>query len=70
MNIETGEVRSIEDITPREMASGLWIKLKKGYTPKSPVSDADRARIIKAEIKRLARIEKSARIAAAAKESA
>lgn len=54
MNIETREVRDVEDLTPRELASGKWIELKT-YVPKTPVSDRDYRRILLAEERRLNR---------------
>lgn len=68
MNIETGEVRNVADLSDDEKRSGNWIplcgKMKRKYAQKQPVTDEDRRRIIAAEAKRLRK--KAARLDAAA----
>lgn len=59
MNIDTGEVRDLQDLSAAEKNSGAWLPLRgkwaKKYHQKTPVSAADRSRILKAESKRLRR---------------
>lgn len=48
MNIETREIRDLNELTPAQRASGKWIPVAKKYVQKQPISDADFARIQKA----------------------
>ncbi|MGJ0510224.1 MAG: hypothetical protein ACR652_24520 [Methylocystis sp.] len=63
MNTDTREVRDLKDITPAEMATGKWVKVPKGYTPKNPATDEDYRRIMAADARRKLRAAK--RLAAA-----
>lgn len=58
MNIETGEVKNLNELTPAEHASGKWIKLPKGYVPKAPTTPGDHWRIERATARRTARAMK------------
>jgi transcription initiation factor IIE alpha subunit len=55
MNIETREIRDLNEITPAERASGKWIPVAKKYVKKQPISDEDYARIMAAEERRIRR---------------
>lgn len=58
MNIETGEVKNMDDLTPAEHASGKWIKLPTGYVPKAPTTPGDHWRIERANARRKTRATK------------
>jgi transcription initiation factor IIE alpha subunit len=55
MNIETREIRDLNEITPAERASGEWIPVAKKYVQKQPISDEDYARIMAANERRTRR---------------
>ena len=52
MNIETREIRDVKDLSDEEKASGKWIPVAKKYVKRQPITDADFARIVKADAKR------------------
>jgi hypothetical protein len=59
MNIETGEVRELKDLTDADRkartsdgASLLWLRIPKGYTPKIPTAADDIAHVKAAQAKR------------------
>lgn len=58
MNIETGEVKDISELTEEEKRSGKWIRLvdprtpPPPYVPKVPVTEGDFAAVLKAQAKR------------------
>lgn len=58
MNTETREIKDADDLTPAERASGKWIPVAKKYVQKQPISDADFARILKADERRKRRAAK------------
>ena len=58
MNIATREVRDVSELTEQEKASGQWIPVRRKYVQKQPISDADYARIMAADERRLRRGEK------------
>lgn len=59
MDTRTGEVKSVDQLTAEEKASGNWIPIAKKYMKKLPLTDADRARVIKAEERRQRRSARS-----------
>ena len=65
MNIETREIRDVSELSDAEKASGQWIpvakKWGKKYAQKQPVTDADFARMLKADDRRKRRAAKRAR---------
>jgi hypothetical protein len=61
MNIETREIKDLNDLSPAEKASGKWIPVAKKYVQKQPITDADFARIEKAHARWQHRLAKRAR---------
>lgn len=55
MNVETREIRPVAELSDEQKASGKWIPVAKKYVQKQPISDADFARILKANERRLRR---------------
>jgi hypothetical protein len=55
MNIETREIRDVNDLTEDEKRSGKWIPARRKYAQRQPLSDADFARIVAANDRRLRR---------------
>lgn len=60
MNVETREIKPADELTAAERASGKWIPVAKKYVAKQPISDADFARIMKADERRKRRAAKRA----------
>ena len=55
MNTETREIRDVTELSEQERNSGQWIPVRKKYVQKQPISDADFARIVAANDRRLRR---------------
>ena len=58
MNIATREIRDVAELTEQEKSSGQWIPVRRKYVQKQPISDADYARIMAAEERRIRRAMK------------
>lgn len=63
MNIETREIRDMNELTADERESGKWIPVAKKYVQKQPISDDDYARILAAEERRQRRAMNRAKAA-------
>ena len=63
MNIETGEVKPMDQLTPAELASGKWVPLPPGfipkpYVPKTPTTRVDFTRLQRADDRRQRKMAK------------
>jgi hypothetical protein len=56
MNIDTGEIRNLNDLSEKEKKSGRWVEIPakylKQYVKKTPTTDDDYAALNTAEAKR------------------
>lgn len=58
MNTDTREIRDMMELSEQERASGKWIPVARKYVHKQPISDADFARCVAANERRLRRAKK------------
>ena len=57
MNIDTGEVRKLEDLSADDLRSGKWLKLPKAYERKVPLTPDDHANVLRAHQRMLRKAE-------------
>jgi hypothetical protein len=58
MNTETREIRDVKELSDKERNSGVWIPVRRKYVNKQPISDADFARIVEANRRRVAKAQR------------